>query len=151
MLTDELDFAIGVDTHVLTHTLVIVASKSGSTLEPNIYEITVPVTANFAGSVQLDYHLVPTDQKARAGGIDGFTAEAAFKVVADVTEKLSANALEPIGDSSAEFGAFTAAIIAHGQERCTEVRAALLTDGPTLENTALVLVLCSRHGVGNAI
>ena len=45
---------------------------------------------NFAGSAQLDYLFVPDD--ARVGGVlDGFTTEAALKLAADVSDKLSAN------------------------------------------------------------
>jgi hypothetical protein len=52
------------------------------------------VDRNFAGSAQLDYHLVPSQPGAAASGlgIDGFTAEVAFKVVADVNDRLSAAA-----------------------------------------------------------
>jgi hypothetical protein len=52
------------------------------------------VERNFAGSAQLDYHFVPTapQGRGRPGGIDGFTSEVAFKVTADVSERLSANA-----------------------------------------------------------
>jgi hypothetical protein len=51
---------------------------------------------NFAGSAQLDYHLVPSDvlaHTAPAPGttFQGFTLEAALKVAVDVSEHLSAN------------------------------------------------------------
>ncbi len=48
---------------------------------------------NFAGSVQLDYHFVPTQPQANARGIgfDGFTTEAALKVTADISDHISAN------------------------------------------------------------
>jgi hypothetical protein len=49
---------------------------------------------NFAGSIQLDYHFVPGEPGglARGGLIDGFTTEAAFKVAADISDRISANA-----------------------------------------------------------
>jgi hypothetical protein len=48
---------------------------------------------NFAGSAQIDYHLVPTskDANARSIAFDGFTLEAAVKVTADLSDALSAN------------------------------------------------------------
>lgn len=48
---------------------------------------------NFAGSAQIDYHLVPTARglNARREGFDGFTVEAAAKVAVDVSDHLSAN------------------------------------------------------------
>jgi hypothetical protein len=51
------------------------------------------VERNFAGSVQLDYHLVPSQPSvnARPIGFDGFTTEAALKVSADISEHISAN------------------------------------------------------------
>ena len=51
------------------------------------------IDRNFAGSAQLDYHLVPTQPGARAGAtaFDGFTSEVALKVAVDVSERLSAN------------------------------------------------------------
>jgi hypothetical protein len=56
--------------------------------------LALAVDRNFAGSAQLDYHLVPSQPGATASGlgIDGFTAEVAFKVVADVNDRLSAAA-----------------------------------------------------------
>ncbi len=51
------------------------------------------VERNFAGSVQLDYHFVPTQPAAITGaiGFDGFTTEAALKVTADISDHISAN------------------------------------------------------------
>lgn len=48
---------------------------------------------NFAGSAQLDYHLVPTakDVKASPNGFDGFTMEFAGKLAVDFSERVSAN------------------------------------------------------------
>ena len=51
---------------------------------------------NFAGSAQLDYHLVPSDVLAHAAPapgttFQGFTLEAALKVAVDISEHLSAN------------------------------------------------------------
>jgi len=47
---------------------------------------------NFAGSAQVDYHLVPTvpGANARSVAFDGFTVEAAMKLTVDFSEKLSA-------------------------------------------------------------
>ena len=51
------------------------------------------VDRNFAGSAQLDYHLIASEpEDGNQLGIDGFTAEVAFKVVADVSDRLSAAA-----------------------------------------------------------
>jgi hypothetical protein len=52
------------------------------------------VDRNFAGSAQLDYHLVASEPDAAGNdlGLDGFTVEVAFKVVADVNDRLSAAA-----------------------------------------------------------
>ncbi|HEX8789807.1 MAG TPA: hypothetical protein VF765_02565, partial [Polyangiaceae bacterium] len=49
--------------------------------------------ANYAGSAQLDYFVVPTEKNldARAIGFDGFTLEAALKLTADLSDHLSAN------------------------------------------------------------
>jgi hypothetical protein len=48
---------------------------------------------HFAGSAQVDYHLVPTQPsaKARALTFDGFTIEATMKVAVDLSDHLSAN------------------------------------------------------------
>ncbi len=61
-----------------------------------IAALTAPARAlerNFAGSAQLDYHLVPTtkDAKAFPSAIDGFTMELAGKIAVDFSEKVSAN------------------------------------------------------------
>ncbi len=50
------------------------------------------VERNFAGSAQLDYHLVPEQKSTqRRSTFDGFTSEVALKVAVDVSERLSAN------------------------------------------------------------
>jgi hypothetical protein len=56
------------------------------------------VDRNFAGSVQLDYHLVPTEggnlnagNKPGQYGFDGFTLEASEKLAVDVSDHVSAN------------------------------------------------------------
>jgi hypothetical protein len=55
--------------------------------------IALAVDRNFAGSAQLDYHLIASEtDDGNQLGIDGFTAEVAFKVVADVSDRLSAAA-----------------------------------------------------------
>ncbi|MDF2695317.1 MAG: hypothetical protein K0S65_3700 [Labilithrix sp.] len=48
---------------------------------------------NFAGSAQLDYHLVPTTKEAKAfpSAFDGFTMEFAGKLAVDFSERVSAN------------------------------------------------------------
>ena len=48
------------------------------------------IERNFAGSAQLDYLLAPDGERAR-GAADGFTTEAALKLAADVSDRLSAN------------------------------------------------------------
>lgn len=49
------------------------------------------VKRTFAGSVQLDYMLVPTEDTGRKIGIDGATAEASLKIAIDFNGKISAN------------------------------------------------------------
>jgi hypothetical protein len=51
------------------------------------------IERNFAGSTQLDYLLVPAETGGPGGRsvYDGFTTEAALKVAADVSDRLSAN------------------------------------------------------------
>jgi len=51
------------------------------------------VERNFAGSAQLDYLFVPAETGGPSGRsvADGFTTEAALKVAADVSDRLSAN------------------------------------------------------------
>jgi hypothetical protein len=51
------------------------------------------VERTFAGSVQADYHFVPTAREANARflGFDGFTLEAAVKLTVDFSEHFSAN------------------------------------------------------------
>ncbi len=48
---------------------------------------------SFAGSAQIDYHLVPVgnDANARPVGFDGFTLEAALKLTGDLSDRLSTN------------------------------------------------------------
>jgi hypothetical protein len=51
------------------------------------------VERNFAGSAQLDYHWVPPEEARPRPrrALDGFTLEAALKLAADVSERVSAN------------------------------------------------------------
>ena len=51
------------------------------------------VERNFAGSAQLDYLFAPAETGGPGGRsvADGFTTEAALKVAADVSDRLSAN------------------------------------------------------------
>jgi hypothetical protein len=51
------------------------------------------IERNFAGSAQIDYHLVPAqkDGAATRSAFDGFTSEVAFKLAVDVSDRLSAN------------------------------------------------------------
>jgi hypothetical protein len=50
------------------------------------------IERNFAGSAQLDYHLVPSQKSVPARStFDGFTSEVALKLAVDVSERLSAN------------------------------------------------------------
>jgi hypothetical protein len=46
---------------------------------------------NFAGSVQLDYLAVPTEDVARAQGLDGATVELSLKLAIDFDENVSSN------------------------------------------------------------
>jgi hypothetical protein len=50
------------------------------------------VDHSLSGSVQLDYHFVPTapDANARSDAFDGFTTEATVKLTADISDHLSA-------------------------------------------------------------
>lgn len=56
-------------------------------------ELAYALDRNFAGSAQLDYHLVPTarEANARREAFDGFTVEAAAKVAVDVSDRFAAN------------------------------------------------------------
>lgn len=64
------------------------------------------VDHHFAGSAQVDYHLVPTARAVRAvpGTLDGFTFELAGKVVADLTEHTSAHVKVCFGCHGFELG-----------------------------------------------
>jgi len=46
---------------------------------------------NFAGSVQVDYLAVPTEDKAAAQGLDGATVELSLKLAVDVGDRVQAN------------------------------------------------------------
>jgi hypothetical protein len=60
---------------------------------------------NFAGSVQLDYLLVPTDDRARDFTFDGFTTELSLKLSADVSEHIAAQVKTCYGCHGFEIGA----------------------------------------------
>lgn len=60
---------------------------------------------NFAGSVQLDYLLVPTDERARDFVFDGFTTELSLKLSADVSDHIAAQVKTCYGCHGFEIGA----------------------------------------------
>lgn len=60
---------------------------------------------NFAGSVQLDYLWVPTDERARDFVFDGFTTELSLKLSADVSEHIAAQVKTCYGCHGFEIGA----------------------------------------------
>lgn len=60
---------------------------------------------NFAGSAQLDYLFVPTNDKPREVTFDGFTTELSLKLSADVTEEVSAQVKVCFGCHGFEVGA----------------------------------------------
>ncbi len=74
--------------------LVVLVAVAAGLLAPRARA----VDSNFAGSVQLDYHFVPTQggnlnhgEASGAYGFDGFTIEAAEKLAVDISNHLSAN------------------------------------------------------------
>ena len=60
---------------------------------------------NFAGSVQLDYLLVPTDEHARDFTFDGFTTELSLKLSADVSDHIAVQVKTCYGCHGFEIGA----------------------------------------------
>src|SRR6185503_8120300 len=46
---------------------------------------------NFAGSIQLDYMAVPTEETARRIAFDGATAEVSLKIAMDFNSRISSN------------------------------------------------------------
>lgn len=60
---------------------------------------------NFAGSVQLDYLWVPTDERARDFVFDGFTTELSLKLSADVSDHIAAQVKTCYGCHGFEIGA----------------------------------------------
>lgn len=60
---------------------------------------------NFAGSVQLDYLFVPTDEAARRFTFDGFTTELSLKLSADVSEHIAVQVKTCYGCHGFEIGA----------------------------------------------
>jgi len=78
---------------------VVVASITGATVSALGAEV------NFAGSVQLDYLLVPTDSLARDFVFDGFTTELSLKISADINEHISAQVKTCYGCHGFEMGA----------------------------------------------
>lgn len=60
---------------------------------------------NFAGSVQLDYLLVPTDERARDFTFDGFTTELSLKLSADVSDHIAVQVKTCYGCHGFEIGA----------------------------------------------
>lgn len=59
---------------------------------------------NFAGSVQLDYLLVPTDDSARDFTFDGFTTELSLKLSADVSDHIAVQVKTCYGCHGFEIG-----------------------------------------------
>jgi len=64
-----------------------------------------PAELNFAGSVQLDYLAVPTDDAPRDFVFDGFTTELSMKLAVDVSDGLSAQVKTCYGCHGFEIGA----------------------------------------------
>ncbi len=62
------------------------------------------VDRNFAGSAQLDYLAVPTQDVARGVTFDGFTTELSLKVAADVTDEIGASVKACYGCHGFEMG-----------------------------------------------
>jgi hypothetical protein len=71
--------------------LIVIASFALAWIAPEHDAFALERT--FAGSAQVDYHLVPTARGAngRSLGFDGFTVEAAAKLTVDFSERFSAN------------------------------------------------------------
>lgn len=59
---------------------------------------------SFAGSAQLDYLLVPTDERARSFTFDGFTTELSLKLSVDVSDTISAQIKTCYGCHGFELG-----------------------------------------------
>jgi len=70
-----------------TRTLLVVALVAGG----GAGALADEVGRNFAGSMQLDYLAVPTDDIARKQALDGATAEVSLKLAMDFSPNLSAN------------------------------------------------------------
>lgn len=67
---------------------ILLAAVLGATTGP---EEARGVERNFAGSAQIDYLFVPTDEVARRQAFDGFTAELSMKLAIDFSDHVSAN------------------------------------------------------------
>jgi hypothetical protein len=62
------------------------------------------LTRNFAGSIQLDYMSVPTEETGRKVALDGATAEVSLKLAMDFTSKISANVKMCVACHGVEIG-----------------------------------------------
>ncbi len=72
---------------------VLVVSVLGGVASVSVYSAAeaFEIERNFAGSLQLDYLAIPTNDQPRDIALDGFTVELALKLVVDFTENASAN------------------------------------------------------------
>ena len=62
------------------------------------------LTRNFAGSIQLDYMAVPSQDTGRKVALDGATAEVSLKLAMDFTSKISANVKMCVACHGVEVG-----------------------------------------------
>lgn len=62
------------------------------------------LSRNFAGSIQLDYMMVPTEKTGRKIALDGATAEVSLKLAMDFTRKISANVKMCVACHGVEVG-----------------------------------------------
>ena len=66
--------------------------------------VAAAVEARLAGSAQLDYLYVPTDERARRFTFDGFTTELSLKLSVDIVEQVTANVKMCYGCHGFELG-----------------------------------------------
>lgn len=73
--------------------------------EPEPEQVEKPkLTRNFAGSIQLDYMAVPSEETGRKVALDGATAEVSLKLAMDFTSKISANVKMCVACHGVEVG-----------------------------------------------
>ncbi len=73
--------------------------------EPEPERVDKPkLTRNFAGSIQLDYMAVPSEETGRKVALDGATAEVSLKLAMDFTSKISANVKVCVACHGVEVG-----------------------------------------------